>query len=92
MHEPVYDDVTLEWIEQENRNDLVDKLWQYVLALEEYVVRLRKQVNTFSAGQGFKIPYPDSVSDFAMRFNDHPAYPEFATFLSDRKHEWKISE
>lgn len=92
MDEPMYDDATLEWMEQENRKDLIDKLWQYVLALEEYVIRLRKHVNTLSTGQGLKAPYPDPASDFAICFNDHPAYPEFAALLADKEQDWKISD
>lgn len=92
MHQPMYDDETLQWMEQENRKDLVNRLWQYALALEEYAIRLRKQVNTFSMGLGLKEPYPDPASDFTIRFNDHPAYAEFAVFLSDKDLDWKISD
>ena len=41
MSEPMYDDQTLDWIENEQRKDLVGQLWQYAIALEEYVIRLR---------------------------------------------------
>ncbi len=66
MHEPMYDDTILQWMEQGNRKDLVNRLWQYALALEEYVIRLCKQVNTLSMGLGLKEPYPDPASDFTI--------------------------
>ena len=92
MSEPMYDDLTLEWIENEQRKGLVGQLWQYALALEEYVIRLRNQVNTLSEGQHLRIPFPDPASDFAIRFYDHPAYSEFSEVMEDGEPEWKIPE
>lgn len=92
MSEPMYDDLTLEWIENEQRKGLVGQLWQYALALEEYVIRLRNQVNTLSEGQHLRTPFPDPVSDFAIRFYDHPAYSEFSEVMEDGEPEWKIPE
>ena len=92
MSEPMYDDQTLEWIADGQRKDLVGQLWQYALALEEYVVRLRNQVNTLSEGQHLRIPFPDPASDFAIRFYDHPAYSEFSDVMEDGESEWKISD
>lgn len=92
MSEPMYDDSTLEWIEGEQRKELVGQLWQYALALEEYVVRLRNQANILSEGQHLKIPFPDPASDFAIRFYDHPAYSEFSEVMLDGDPEWKIPD
>lgn len=40
MQEPIYDDMTLELIQKYQQEDLVKQLWGYILALEEYVIRL----------------------------------------------------
>ena len=88
----MYDDLTLEVIEDEERKELVGQLWQYALALEEYVVRLRNQVNTLSEGQHLRIPFPDPASDFAIRFYDYPAYSEFSEVMADGDPEWKIPD
>lgn len=90
MSEPIYDDVTLEIIAEQEQKDLVGQLWQYILALEEYVVRLRNEVNALS---GYKrLPYPDPASDFALKFYDHPAYENFSEVLSAEDPEWKIPD
>jgi DNA replication protein DnaC len=59
MSEPMYDDLTLELIEGEERKDLVAQLWQYALTLEDYVIRLRNQINTLSEKQRQKVPFLD---------------------------------
>ena len=92
MNEPMYDDVTLALIEDEQRKDLVGQVWQYVLALEEYVIHLRKQVNTFFVAQHLREPFPDPASDFAIRFYDHPAFMEFAEVMPDEEPHWKIPD
>ena len=91
MCEPMYDDQTLEWIMYEQRKELVDQIWQYALALEEYVIRLRNQVNALSEDQHLRIPFPDPASDFVMRFYDHPAYSQFSEVMEDGVSDWKIS-
>ena len=90
MCEPIYDDVTLELISDMQRKDLVLHLWQYILALEDYVVRLRCQVNTLSYGR--REPYPDPASDFAIRFYDHPGYDNFSGELGLEELSWTIQD
>ena len=92
MSEPIYDDVAFAMITDEQRKDLIGQLWQYTLALEEYVIHLRNQVNTLSARQCLKTPSPDPASDFTMRFYDHPGFPEFAEVMLDEDPDWKISD
>lgn len=92
MSEPMYDDLTLELIEREQKKELVGQLWQYALALEDYIIRLRTQVNILSESQHLKTPFPDPASDFAIRFYDHPAYSEFSEELMDGEPEWKIPD
>ena len=86
----MYDDATLVLIADEQRKELVGQVWQYMLALEEYVIRLRKQVNTLSASQHLRDPFPDPASDFAIRFYDHPAFSEFSEVMPDKEANWKI--
>jgi hypothetical protein len=90
MSEAIYDDVTLEIIAEQEQKDLVGQLWQYILALEEYVVRLRNEVNALSDYK--RLPYPDPASDFALRFYDHPVYENFSEVLSSEDPEWKIPD
>ena len=92
MSEPMYDDSSLEWIEVEQRKELVGQLWQYALALEEYIIRLRNRINSLSEDQHLKIPFPDPASDYALRFYDHPAYSEFSEVMIDQEPDWKIPE
>jgi hypothetical protein len=88
MCDPIYDDITLDLIDDMNRKDLVNQLWQYILALEDYVIRLRNQVNTLSDSE--RQPYPDPASDFALRFFEHPAFNDFAEEISSEELAWKI--
>lgn len=90
MSEPIYDDITLDLIADIEQKDLVGQLWQYILALEDYVVRLRNQANTLS-GEG-RLPYPDPASDFSLRFYDHKAYENFSEVLSSEEPTWKIPD
>jgi len=90
MSDPIYDDITLDIIADLEQKDLVGQLWQYILALEDYVVRLRNQVNALSEDR--RLPYPDPASDFALRFYDHPAYEDFSEVLSLEDPAWKIPD
>ena len=93
MHEPIYDDISLDMIKTQNRQELVGQIWQYTLALERYVVKLRSQVNDLAENQQLNLPYPDIESDFAVRFfSDHPAYKEFKDDLSKEETKWKIPD
>lgn len=47
---------------------------KYILAIEEYVVRLHCRIDDLSEEQ--YNPYADPAFDFAMRFYDHPAYKD----------------
>lgn len=68
MSEPLYDDEFLDIISESDGKDFVDQIWHYILALEKYIIHLRKQVNTLSEGQGIYVPLPDPASDFAISF------------------------
>lgn len=93
MREQTMDDETLDTLMMEQREALVCDIWQYTLALERYVVKLRNQVNQLAAQQNRCLPYPDVESDFAARcFPDHPAFNEFAAVLSVEETTWMIPE
>ncbi len=89
MSEPMYDEMALESFKIDDRLDLMANVWQYVLSLEEYIIRLRKQVNALSTGD---LPFPDPASDYTMTFYDHPGFPEFAEVMEDGEPEYKIPE
>lgn len=90
MCEPMYDDVTLEVMVEQESKDLVVQLWQYILALEEYVVRLRNQANSLADKE--KEPYPDPFSDFSIRFYDHPQYEKFHDVFENEELTWRIPD
>lgn len=92
MSEAMYDDVTLELIAEDERKELVGQIWQYALALEDYVIRLRNRINKLTEEHHIKIPYPDPASDFAIRFYDHPAFQELSDVIKDEEPEWKITD
>lgn len=78
--EPIYDDVTLEQIEEQETADLISALAEYAKTLEEMVVELRRQVNALTpAGQ--KEPFPDLHGDIYEVFYDYPAYRKFEEIL-----------
>ena len=85
LSEPMYDDLTLELIMEEERKDLVRQLWQYTQVLIEYVIRLRNRINELSENQDLSIPFPDPASDFIICFCDHPAYSEFSDVMVDEE-------
>jgi len=91
MHEPLYDDSTLELISEFQNKDLVERLWQYALSLEEYVIRLRVQINSLTP-EDRRSPYPEPASDFAERFNDHPAFDQYSDILESENVEWTIPD
>lgn len=79
MREPMYDNMTLDWIAELENKDLIDCLWHYTLSLEENIVRLRNQINYLTKDDKPQ-PFPDPASDFSKRFFDHPSYHLYAEF------------
>ena len=76
------DDDYCDLLKGKQRQELVGSVWSYALALENYVVNLRGQVNAMAARQGLRSPYPDLESDFRIRyFRDYPAFNEFKEVL-----------
>lgn len=90
MSEPMFDDMTIAFQEEFENKDLVAQLWQYILTLEEYIVRLRNQVNSLT--DNGREPYPDPASDFAIRFYDHSAYEKYSDALENEEVVWKIPD
>jgi len=86
------DDWELELRAKEEQLNLVSQIWQYTLALEEYVGRLRRRINQLAVAQNLREPYPDPLSDFALRFHDYPAYDDFKKALQDGEPEQPIIE
>ncbi len=93
MREQTMDDDSLDALVMEQREDLVGQIWQYTLALERYVVKLRNQVNRLAMKAGEQLPYPEIESDFSTRyFIDHPDFHEFAAVLSAEEATWMIPD
>jgi hypothetical protein len=82
MRDRQISDYQEDMLKDQQREELVEMIWSYTLALEQYVVNLRRRVNTMAAEQGLLLPYPDLESDFRIRFFcDYPAYVEFREVL-----------
>jgi len=78
--EPMYDDVTLDLIEEQKTAELIKALAEYAKTLENMVVALRRQVNTLTpAGQSE--PFPDLHGDIYEVFYHYPAYQKFEEIL-----------
>ncbi len=67
MSEPIYDEDSLIMHKKQQRKELMGEIWQYAIALEQYVVYLRNEVNTCAKELMTKLPYPAPESDFAVR-------------------------
>lgn len=82
MPECFYNDDVAELLKDQQRQELLDLIWSYTLALEQYVIKLRSQVNALQEQHGLQPRYPELESDFRIRyFRDLPAYQEFAAWL-----------
>ena len=88
MYEQNYFDEYDEELKAQQRQELVEMIWSYTLALEDYVVKLRSQVNELSRKLNLQARYPDIQSDFRNGFfRDLPAYKEFKTILDTEKRD-----
>lgn len=78
-------------LEDQHRQELVGLIWSYTLALENYVVILREQVNLLTVLEGRQPRYPDLESDFRVRFfRDSPAYEQFRNVLDAESTDWVL--
>jgi len=80
VSEPIYDDVTLEAIKQQETEELIRSLVEYCKSLEKQVVELRRQVNRLTP-QSQHEPFPDPHSDLYEVFHGYAAYPMFQEAL-----------
>lgn len=86
MSERAYADDFENSLKDQQRQELFSLIWSYTLALESYVVNLRKQVNVITEQQGLQKPFPDPESDFRIRyFRDLPACQEFSILMEDEQ-------
>lgn len=92
MSEPMYDENFLKMHKEQQRKELVGKIWQYAKALERYVVYLRNEVNACAEELIVRLPYPDPESDFAVRgFTEFPAAEEFREELERETSDWDFT-
>lgn len=78
--EPMYDDCTLELIEQQETEELIAALVDYCKDLEKQVVALRCQVNKLTPSDK-REPFPDLEGDLYEVFHHYAAYPKFKKIL-----------
>lgn len=78
--EPIYDDCTLELIEQQQVEELIAALAEYCKNLEKQVVDLRCQVNCLTPSN-IVIPFFDLHADLYEVFYHYDAYPKFKHIL-----------
>ncbi|WP_100523458.1 hypothetical protein [Mycobacteroides abscessus] len=85
LSEPMVDDDTLEWIKEQETEELLLALVEYTRSLQEQVVDLRCKLNRNTYLSGQKVPFPEPHSDLYKAFDDYAAYPKF-------KHLFKLLE
>ncbi len=78
--EPMYDDCTLMYIEEQQTEELLSGLVEYCLSLEKQVVDLRNQVNNLTPSERQK-PYFDLYGDLHEVFHQYAAYAKFKHIL-----------
>lgn len=74
------DDLTLDLLEQQETEELVEALAKYCRQLEKQVVKLRCQVNQLTPANQPK-PFPEPHSDLYECFYQYDAYPKFKRVL-----------
>lgn len=78
--EPMYDDCTLDLIEDLETEELIAALTDYFKSLEKQVVELRCQVNRLTPA-GKPEPFPEPHSDLYEVFHHYAAYQKFKHIL-----------
>lgn len=86
----MYDDEQLELFKEQERNQFIVALWHYILALEDYVIRLRCRINHLHGSS--KKPFPDPASDFILRSFGSYGYMEFSEVLECEELNWQIMD
>ncbi len=74
------DDLTLDLLEQQQTEELVEALAKYCRQLEKQVVKLRCQVNRLTPANQPK-PFLELHSDLYECFCEYAAYPKFKRVL-----------
>lgn len=80
VSEPMYDDVTLKAIKQQETEELIGALAEYCKSLENQVIELRCWVNRLTP-RSQREPFPDPHSDLYEVFHGYAAYPMFEAVL-----------
>ena len=82
LPEPIYDDVTLDFIKQQEVEELVDALAQYCIHLEKKVIKLRSWINSLTPPSEIQ-PFFDLHSDIYEVFHHYAVYAQFKQQLKD---------
>ena len=78
----MYDDVTLDFIKQQEVEELVGALAQYCVVLEKQVIELRSWINRLTPPSETQ-PFSDLHSDVYEVFHHYAAYSQFKQQLKD---------
>jgi len=81
----MYDNSTLEWIKEQETEELILGLIEYTRSLQLQVVDLRYKINRLEALSGKQVSFPEPHSDLYKSFDDFTAYTQF-------KHLFKLLE
>jgi len=84
FREPIFDDLQLEQIEEQQNEQLINELVGCIIDLGNTVAMLRVEVNCLTLQLNPNAPpaYYEPYSDLCQSFEDHPAYTRFAEQLS----------
>lgn len=82
--DPIYDDIQLAQIEEQQLEDMVTELVEYIILLHDTAANLRVEANTLSHRIDPQAPpvYYEIFADLCRTFEDIPAYPHFEKQLN----------
>jgi len=84
FQEPLWDDIQLEQIKEQQTEQLVGELVDYIIYLCDTVAKLRTEVNALTEKFNPESApvYYEIHSDLCKSFEDHPCFSEFEKQLS----------
>lgn len=80
--EPMFDDETMDIIEEQKTSELIRALLRYTRKLEIMVVDLRTEVNSLTPVKK-TAPYVDIHSDIYEVFYDYPGYSKYEDIFEE---------
>ncbi len=80
--EPMFDDETLDIIEEQKTSELIRALLRYTKKLKAMVIDLRTEVNSLTPVNK-PAPYADIHSDIYEVFYDYPGYSKYEEIFEE---------